>query len=86
MIYKSGTVACTGIGLLMALVFDKRGMKIVLAEIDERRLKRASRKLNKIGAEVSDLKIDVIDPIQLFLNSINHQRKDNLALSLKKNL
>ncbi len=63
----------------MALVFDKRGKKIVLAEKDVRILKRAPRKLNKIGAEVSDLKIDVSDPIQLLLNSINHQRKDNLG-------
>ena len=74
MIYKRVRVAGTGIGLSMALVFDKRGMKIVLAEIDERRLKRASRKINIIVVEVSDLKIDVSDPIQLFLNSINHQR------------
>ena len=86
MIYKNVTGVSTGIGLSLALAFDKRGMKIVLAELDERRLKRAQRKLNKIGAEVSDLKIDVSDPIKLFLNSINHQRKDNLALSLKKNL
>ena len=59
------TGAGSGIGLSMALAFAKKGMKIVLAEIDERRLKRASRKLDKIGTEVLALKIDVSDPKQV---------------------
>ncbi|MFX1376400.1 MAG: SDR family NAD(P)-dependent oxidoreductase [Promethearchaeota archaeon] len=59
------TGAGSGIGLSLALAFAKKGMKIVLAEIDEKRLKRASRKLDKIGAEFLALKIDVSDPKQV---------------------
>lgn len=59
------TGAGSGIGLSMALAFAKKGMKIVLAEIDERRLKRATRRLNKVGVEVLALKIDVSDPKQV---------------------
>ncbi len=59
------TGAGSGIGLSMALAFAKKGMKIVLAEIDESRLKRVSRNLDKISAEVLALKIDVSDPKQV---------------------
>ncbi|MHA2006422.1 MAG: SDR family NAD(P)-dependent oxidoreductase [Promethearchaeota archaeon] len=59
------TGAGSGIGLSMALAFATKSMKVVLADIDERRLKRATRRLNKIGAEILSLKIDVSDPKQV---------------------
>ncbi len=52
----------SGIGLSMALAFAKKGMKIVLSDINEKALKRAIRKINKIGAEVCSLTIDVSSP------------------------
>jgi NAD(P)-dependent dehydrogenase (short-subunit alcohol dehydrogenase family) len=55
----------SGIGLGMALAFAKRGMKIVLADINGKALKRATRKINKIGAEVLCLTIDVSNPKQI---------------------
>ncbi|MFX1259477.1 MAG: SDR family NAD(P)-dependent oxidoreductase [Promethearchaeota archaeon] len=59
------TGAGSGIGRSLALAFAKKDMKIVLAEIDERRLESTSRELDKIGAEILALKIDVSDPQQV---------------------
>ncbi|MFW9821422.1 MAG: SDR family NAD(P)-dependent oxidoreductase [Candidatus Thorarchaeota archaeon] len=59
------TGAGSGIGFSMAKAFAEKGMKIVLAEIDEKRLKRAERRLNKTGADILALKIDVSDPKQV---------------------
>ncbi|MFX0075388.1 MAG: SDR family NAD(P)-dependent oxidoreductase [Candidatus Hermodarchaeota archaeon] len=59
------TGAGSGIGLAMALAFAKRGMKIFIADINEKALKRAARKINKIGAEVSFLSVDVSNPKQM---------------------
>ena len=55
----------SGIGLSLAHAFAKRGMKIVIADINKRSLNKASRSLNKIGAEVLSLVIDVSDPKQV---------------------
>ncbi|MFX1500675.1 MAG: SDR family NAD(P)-dependent oxidoreductase [Promethearchaeota archaeon] len=59
------TGAGSGIGRSLALAFAKKDMKIVLAEMDEKRLESISRKLEKMGAEVLALKIDVSDPKQV---------------------
>ena len=59
------TGAGSGIGLSMAHAFAKQGMKLVLADINEKTLKKASRDLEKVGAEVLPLVVDVSDPKQV---------------------
>jgi len=56
------TGAASGIGLAIANKCVKEGMKVVLADIDERALRRAERKLNKAGAEVLIVVTDVSKP------------------------
>jgi len=59
------TGGASGIGFAMANAFANKGMKIVIADINERSLKRASRKLDKIGADMLALNLDVSDPKQV---------------------
>ncbi len=56
------TGAGSGIGLALVNKCVEEGMKVVLADIDERALKRAERKLNKAGAEVLTVVTDVSKP------------------------
>ncbi|MFX1409953.1 MAG: SDR family NAD(P)-dependent oxidoreductase [Promethearchaeota archaeon] len=53
------TGAGSGIGLALAHKCVKEGMKVVLADIDERALRRAERKLKTVGAEVLIVTTDV---------------------------
>ncbi len=56
------TGAGSGIGLAIANKCVKEGMKVVLADIDERALRRAERKLKKVGAEILTVATDVSKP------------------------
>lgn len=56
------TGAGSGIGLALVNKCVEEGMKVVLADINERALKRAERKLNKVGAEVLTVVTDVSKP------------------------
>ncbi len=51
----------SGIGLSLAHAFAKRGMKIVIADINKRSLNDALISLNKMGAEVLSFVTDVSD-------------------------
>ena len=53
------TGAASGIGFALAERCAKEGMKVVLADIDEKSLRRAQRKLNRSGATFISLKTDV---------------------------
>jgi NAD(P)-dependent dehydrogenase (short-subunit alcohol dehydrogenase family) len=55
------TGGASGIGLGMAGAFAERGMKIVLADIEQEALERASEELRSGGAEVSGVVCDVSD-------------------------
>ena len=56
------TGAGSGIGLALVNKCVEEGMKVVLADIDERALKRAERKLKKVGAEILTVATDVSKP------------------------
>jgi NAD(P)-dependent dehydrogenase (short-subunit alcohol dehydrogenase family) len=53
------TGAGSGIGLALAEVCAQEGMKVVLADIDKRFLRRAKRKMEKMGASCLDVLTDV---------------------------
>ncbi|MHA2182913.1 MAG: SDR family NAD(P)-dependent oxidoreductase, partial [Promethearchaeota archaeon] len=53
------TGAASGIGLALAERFGKEGMKVVLADIDEKSLRRAQRKMKRIGATSITVLTDV---------------------------
>ncbi|MFX1320462.1 MAG: SDR family NAD(P)-dependent oxidoreductase [Promethearchaeota archaeon] len=56
------TGAGSGIGLALVNKCIKEGLKVVLADIDERASRRVERKLNKAGAEVLTVVTDVSKP------------------------
>ncbi len=57
------TGAGSGIGYAFAVRCVKEGMKVALADINERRLKTAGRRLKKLGAtEILSVKTDVSNP------------------------
>jgi len=66
------TGAGSGIGLAIANKCVKEGMKVVLADIDERALRRVERKLKKVGAEILTVAIDVSKPkdIEMLANKV----------------
>lgn len=66
------TGAGSGIGLAIANKCVKEGMKVVLADIDERALRRAERKLKKGGAEILTIATDVSKPkdIEMLANKV----------------
>ena len=59
------TGGASGIGRGMAHVFAKRGMKIVLTDIDKEALEKVSQELDQIGAEVMTMVTDVSNPEQV---------------------
>jgi len=59
------TGAASGIGRGLAYGFAKRGMKIVLADIDKENLEKVAKELEEIGAEVMTQITDVNDPEQV---------------------
>jgi NAD(P)-dependent dehydrogenase (short-subunit alcohol dehydrogenase family) len=56
------TGAASGIGLGIATAFASEGMRVVMADVDERRLERAAARLRDTGAEVASATCDVADP------------------------
>ena len=61
------TGGASGIGRGLAIGFAKRGMKIVLADIDKENLDKVAKELEGIGAEVMTQITDVSDPEQVAL-------------------
>ncbi len=59
------TGAASGIGLGIAEAFAGEGMKVVLADVDERRLLEEEERLAEAGADVASSVIDVGDPAQV---------------------
>ncbi|NVM45079.1 MAG: SDR family NAD(P)-dependent oxidoreductase [Candidatus Lokiarchaeota archaeon] len=59
------TGAASGIGRGLAFGFAKRGMKIVLADIDKVNLDKVAKELEEIGVEVMTQLTDVSDPKQM---------------------
>ncbi len=59
------TGAASGIGLSMAHAFAKRKMKLVVADINEEALNKATESLNSSGAEVLSITMDTGDPKQV---------------------
>ena len=59
------TGAASGIGRGLAYGFAKRGMKIVLADIDKENLEKVAKELKEIGTEVMTQITDVSDPEQV---------------------
>ncbi|MCP4752319.1 MAG: SDR family NAD(P)-dependent oxidoreductase, partial [Proteobacteria bacterium] len=59
------TGAGSGIGRSLALAFAKRGMKIVVADVDEQALNTVSAELTAVGAEVLSRVVDVSDRDQV---------------------
>jgi len=59
------TGAASGIGRGLAYGFAKRGMKIVLADIDKENLEKVAKELEEIGTEVMTQITDVSDPEQV---------------------
>jgi len=59
------TGAASGIGRGLAFGFAKRGLKIVLADIDKENLDKVAKELEEIGAEVMTQITDVSDPEQV---------------------
>jgi len=54
-----------GIGFALAERLASEGMKIVLGDIEEPRLKEAEQALRESGADVSALVMDVTEPVQM---------------------
>ncbi len=59
------TGAASGIGRGLAYGFAKRGMKIVLADIDKENLEKVAKELKEMGIEVMTQITDVSDPEQM---------------------
>jgi len=69
------TGAASGIGRGLAHGFAKRGMKIVLADIDKENLDKVAKELEEIGTEVMTQITDVSDPEQVaHLADISYKR------------
>jgi len=69
------TGAASGIGRGLAYGFAKRGMKIVLADIDKESLEKVAKELEEIGTEVMTQITDVSDPEQVAqLADVSYER------------
>lgn len=55
------TGAASGIGLAMARVFGREGMKIAIADVEELALERTAKDLEEEGIEALALRLDVTD-------------------------
>ena len=71
----------SGIGRSMAHAFAKRGMKIVLADINEEALNKVSLELEEVGTEVMTLVIDVSDRDQVaHLANASYERFGHVSI------
>jgi NAD(P)-dependent dehydrogenase (short-subunit alcohol dehydrogenase family) len=69
------TGGASGIGRGYAHAFAKRGMKLVLADIDKEALEKVSQELSEIGAEVMTVVTDVSDHTQVaHLAEVSYER------------
>ncbi|MFW9825932.1 MAG: SDR family NAD(P)-dependent oxidoreductase [Candidatus Thorarchaeota archaeon] len=69
------TGGAMGIGLGLATVFAKRGMKLVLADINERALEEVSKNFSESNVEVVSVVTDVCDPEQVdHLADVSYER------------
>ncbi len=69
------TGGASGIGRGLAFGFAKRGMKIVLADIDEENLDKVAKELEEFGTEVMTQITDVSDPEQVaHLAEVSYER------------
>ncbi|HEC38254.1 hypothetical protein LCGC14_0944150 [marine sediment metagenome] len=59
------TGAGSGIGLALAILCAKEGMKVVLADIDVKFLRRAKRKMERMGASFLTVLTDVSKPTDI---------------------
>ena len=59
------TGAGSGIGLALAIQCAQEGMKVVLADIDRKFLRRANRKLERMGASFLTVLTDVSKDISM---------------------
>ena len=59
------TGGAAGIGLAIAHAFAARGVKIMLADIDEEKLNQAAAELSANGADVDTVLCDVADEAQV---------------------
>ncbi len=60
------TGAASGMGLGMAKAFTRAGMKVMMADIDEKRLQAAAADLKAKGADVDTLRCDITIEDQVF--------------------
>ena len=60
------TGAASGMGLGMAKAFSKAGMKVMMADIDEKRLHAAAAELRANGADVDAIRCDITVEDQVF--------------------
>ncbi|MFW9875995.1 MAG: SDR family NAD(P)-dependent oxidoreductase, partial [Candidatus Thorarchaeota archaeon] len=61
------TGAASGIGQGLAERCAKEGMKVVISDIDERRLKRLDRKLKRSSTETLSIVADVSNPDDILM-------------------
>jgi len=75
------TGGASGIGRGLAHAFAKRGMKIVLADIDKDALDKVSQELRDIGVEVMSVITDVSDREQVaHLADVSYDRFGSVNL------
>ncbi|MHA2009254.1 MAG: SDR family NAD(P)-dependent oxidoreductase [Promethearchaeota archaeon] len=75
------TGGASGIGLGLAKAFGKRGMKLVLADIDKEALAKVSQEFSDKNIEVFSVVTDVSDPDQIAkLADVSYERFDKVNI------